>query len=116
MKNVSSLFVFCFFFFLYRLNNNSITAEGCAALTSAFNSNPSNLIELDLSGNKLGDSGIQKICLLLTSTECKLEKLKCVFTLMYISTFDFTVTLYFKVSIIQSNYLVKYLVVVGVLA
>ncbi|XP_051725977.1 ribonuclease inhibitor-like, partial [Ctenopharyngodon idella] len=27
--------------------------RGCAALTSAFNSNPSNLIELDLSGNKL---------------------------------------------------------------
>ncbi len=88
---------FCFFVFLScslffcRLNNNSITAEGCAALTSAFNSNPSNLIELDLSGNKLGNSGIQKICLLLKSTECKLEKLKCVFSLMYISTFEFIV-------------------------
>uniref|UniRef100_A0A8C2CV57 Uncharacterized protein n=1 Tax=Cyprinus carpio TaxID=7962 RepID=A0A8C2CV57_CYPCA len=58
------------------LKNNSITEEGCAALTSAFNSNPSNLIELDLSGNKLENSGIQKICLLLKSTECKLEKLK----------------------------------------
>uniref|UniRef100_A0A8C1DKC3 NACHT domain-containing protein n=1 Tax=Cyprinus carpio carpio TaxID=630221 RepID=A0A8C1DKC3_CYPCA len=58
------------------LKNNSITEEGCAALTSAFNSNPSNLIELDLSGNKLGNSGIQKICLLFKSTECKLEKLK----------------------------------------
>ncbi|XP_016354654.1 ribonuclease inhibitor-like, partial [Sinocyclocheilus anshuiensis] len=59
-----------------QLNNNSITAEGCAALTSAFNSNPSNLIELDLSGNKLETSGIQKICPLFKSTECKLEKLK----------------------------------------
>ncbi|XP_050957313.1 ribonuclease inhibitor-like, partial [Labeo rohita] len=58
------------------LKNNNITEEGCAALTSAFNSNPSNLIELDLSGNKLGNLGIQKICLLLKSTECKLEKLK----------------------------------------
>ncbi|XP_050958555.1 NLR family CARD domain-containing protein 3-like isoform X2 [Labeo rohita] len=47
------------------LNNNSITEEGCAALTSAFNSNPSNLKELDLSGNKLGNSGIKKICTLL---------------------------------------------------
>ncbi|XP_067246743.1 protein NLRC5-like isoform X1 [Chanodichthys erythropterus] len=58
------------------LNNNSITAEGCAALTSAFNSNPSNLIELDLSGNKLGNSGMEKICPLLKNTQCRLEKLK----------------------------------------
>ncbi|XP_067271654.1 NLR family CARD domain-containing protein 3-like isoform X3 [Pseudorasbora parva] len=58
------------------LNNNSITAEGCAALTSAFNSNPSNLIELDLSGNKLGDSGMEMICHLLKNSECRLEKLK----------------------------------------
>ncbi|XP_016388550.1 ribonuclease inhibitor-like [Sinocyclocheilus rhinocerous] len=60
-----------------QLNNNSITAEGCAALTSAFNSNPSNLIELDLSGNKLGNSGIEKICRLLENKQCRLEKLKC---------------------------------------
>uniref|UniRef100_A0A8C1XRN0 NACHT domain-containing protein n=1 Tax=Cyprinus carpio TaxID=7962 RepID=A0A8C1XRN0_CYPCA len=59
-----------------KLNHNSITAEGCAALTSAFNSNPSNLIELDLSGNKLGNSGIEKICPLLENTQCILEKLK----------------------------------------
>uniref|UniRef100_A0A8C1X7Z7 NACHT domain-containing protein n=1 Tax=Cyprinus carpio TaxID=7962 RepID=A0A8C1X7Z7_CYPCA len=58
------------------LTNNSITAEGCAALTSAFNSNPSNLIELDLSGNKLGNSGMVKICTLLKNPQCKLEKLK----------------------------------------
>ncbi|CAM4659104.1 unnamed protein product [Leuciscus chuanchicus] len=58
------------------LNNNSITEEGCAALTSAFNSNPSNLIELDLSGNKLGNSGIMKICPLLKNAQCRLEKLK----------------------------------------
>ncbi|XP_016374863.1 LOW QUALITY PROTEIN: protein NLRC5-like [Sinocyclocheilus rhinocerous] len=58
------------------LNNNSITAEGCAALTLAFNSNPSNLTELDLSGNKLGNSGIEKICPLLENPQCRLEKLK----------------------------------------
>ncbi|ROL48414.1 Ribonuclease inhibitor [Anabarilius grahami] len=62
------------------MNNNSITAEGCAALTSAFNSNPSNLIELDLSGNKLGNSGMMKICRLLKNTQCRLERLKCVLT------------------------------------
>ncbi|XP_067272609.1 ribonuclease inhibitor-like [Pseudorasbora parva] len=59
-----------------QMNNNSITAEGCAALTSAFNSNPSNLIELDLSENKLGDSGMEKICHMLENTQCRLEKLK----------------------------------------
>ncbi len=68
-----------FVFFLCRLNNNSITAEGCAALTSAFNLNPSNLTELDLSGNKLENSGIEKICPLLKNTQCKMGKLKCVF-------------------------------------
>ncbi len=80
-----TLLVSCLCFFLYRLSNNSITEEGCAALTSAFNSNPSNLIELDLSGNKLGNSGIEKICLLLKNLHCKFEKLKCVFSFMYFS-------------------------------
>ncbi|XP_073699638.1 NACHT, LRR and PYD domains-containing protein 12-like [Garra rufa] len=61
---------------IIQLSNNSITEEGCAALTSAFNSNPSNLIELDLSGNKLGKSGIENICLILKNPQCKLEKLK----------------------------------------
>ncbi|KAL1251671.1 hypothetical protein QQF64_019467, partial [Cirrhinus molitorella] len=56
-----------------RLSNNHITEEGCAALTSAFKSN---LIELNLSGNKLGNSGIEKICPLLKNTQCILEKLK----------------------------------------
>ncbi|XP_058616567.1 protein NLRC5 isoform X2 [Onychostoma macrolepis] len=58
------------------LNNNRITAEGCAALTLSLNSNPSNLIELDLSGNKLGNSGIKEISPLLKNTQCRLEKLK----------------------------------------
>ncbi|XP_073793397.1 uncharacterized protein isoform X1 [Danio rerio] len=58
------------------LNNNRITAEGCAALTFAFNLNPSHLIELNLSGNKLGDSGVEKICPLLENTQCQLEKLR----------------------------------------
>uniref|UniRef100_A0A8C2CDL7 Uncharacterized protein n=1 Tax=Cyprinus carpio TaxID=7962 RepID=A0A8C2CDL7_CYPCA len=61
---------------IIQMNKNSFTEEGCAALTSAFNSNPSNLIELDLSGNKLGNTGIENICLLLKNPQCKLEKLK----------------------------------------
>ncbi len=71
------------------MNNNSITAEGCVALTSAFNSNPSNLIELDLSGNILGNTGIEKICPLLENTQCILEKLKCVFSLIYMSVCEY---------------------------
>uniref|UniRef100_A0A8C1MN19 NACHT domain-containing protein n=1 Tax=Cyprinus carpio TaxID=7962 RepID=A0A8C1MN19_CYPCA len=58
------------------LNNNCITAEGCVALTSAFNLNPSNLTELDLSGNKLLNTGIEKICPLLENAQCRLQKLK----------------------------------------
>ena len=60
----------------YRLNNSSITAEGCAALTSALRSNPSHLIELNLSGNKLGDSGVKQISALLEDPNYKLEKLE----------------------------------------
>ncbi|XP_051750708.1 uncharacterized protein LOC127513157 isoform X2 [Ctenopharyngodon idella] len=59
-----------------QLNNNKITEEGCSALASAFNLNPSNLKELDLSGNKLGNSGMKKICRLLENPQCRLEKLK----------------------------------------
>ncbi|XP_056304518.1 ribonuclease inhibitor-like [Danio aesculapii] len=59
----------------FMLNNNRITAEGCTVLTSAFNLNSSHLIELNLSGNNLGDSGVEKICPLLKNTQCRLEKL-----------------------------------------
>ncbi|XP_016420240.1 protein NLRC5-like [Sinocyclocheilus rhinocerous] len=54
----------------------SITEEGCAALASAFNSNPSNLIELDLSGNKLGNSGVTEISTLLENSQCTLQILR----------------------------------------
>ncbi|XP_030639333.1 NACHT, LRR and PYD domains-containing protein 12-like [Chanos chanos] len=59
-----------------KLNDSSITEEGCVALTSALRSNPSHLIELNLSGNKLGDSGVKHICSLLENPHCKLEKLE----------------------------------------
>uniref|UniRef100_A0A673I4H4 Uncharacterized protein n=1 Tax=Sinocyclocheilus rhinocerous TaxID=307959 RepID=A0A673I4H4_9TELE len=59
-----------------RFNCISITEEGCAALASAFNSNPSNLIELDLSGNKLGNSGVTEISTLLENSQCTLQILR----------------------------------------
>ncbi|XP_036420381.1 protein NLRC5-like isoform X2 [Colossoma macropomum] len=58
-----------------KLNKNSITEEGCAALSSAFCSNPSHLIELDLSENKLGNTGVKHICIMLTNSHMKLQKL-----------------------------------------
>ncbi|KAI2645460.1 Ribonuclease inhibitor [Labeo rohita] len=53
----------------------SITEEQCLILTSALKSNPSHLRELNLSSNKLGDSGVKNLGDLLMNTQCKLEKL-----------------------------------------
>uniref|UniRef100_A0A8B9H597 Uncharacterized protein n=1 Tax=Astyanax mexicanus TaxID=7994 RepID=A0A8B9H597_ASTMX len=41
----------------FRLWDCKITEEGCAALASALKSNPSHLRKLDLTANKIGDSG-----------------------------------------------------------
>uniref|UniRef100_A0A8C1YA58 NACHT domain-containing protein n=1 Tax=Cyprinus carpio TaxID=7962 RepID=A0A8C1YA58_CYPCA len=58
------------------LDDCNITAKGCAALASVLRSNPSNLRELDLSGNKLLDLGIKHLSDGLKDPHCKLEKLK----------------------------------------
>ncbi|KAI2650622.1 NLR family CARD domain-containing protein 3 [Labeo rohita] len=50
-----------------------ITNEGCAALSEAFNSNPSNLIELDLSETPIRDSGVTEISKLLGNSQCTLK-------------------------------------------
>ncbi|XP_043112680.1 LOW QUALITY PROTEIN: NACHT, LRR and PYD domains-containing protein 3-like [Puntigrus tetrazona] len=52
-----------------------VTDEGCAALASALRSNPSHLRELDLTGNKLGDSGVLLLSAGLKVPHCKLETL-----------------------------------------
>ncbi|XP_050957998.1 ribonuclease inhibitor-like [Labeo rohita] len=52
-----------------------MTDEGCSAVTSALKSNPSHLRELNLSWNKLGDSGVKNLSDLLMNTQFKLEKL-----------------------------------------
>ncbi|KAI4881396.1 hypothetical protein NFI96_030493, partial [Prochilodus magdalenae] len=59
-----------------RISDCSITEEGCTALASALNSNPSShKIELEISKNKLGNSGVKQICSLLNNPTCKLQKL-----------------------------------------
>ncbi|XP_073700988.1 ribonuclease inhibitor-like [Garra rufa] len=52
-----------------------MTDEGCSAVTSALKSNPSHLRELNLSENKLGDSGVKNLSDLLMNPQFKLEKL-----------------------------------------
>ncbi|KAL1251661.1 hypothetical protein QQF64_019457, partial [Cirrhinus molitorella] len=60
-----------------------MTEEGCSAVNSALKSNPSHLKELDLSGNKLGDSGVGNLSDLLMNPQFMMEKLdlcECSFT------------------------------------
>ncbi|XP_056107610.1 NACHT, LRR and PYD domains-containing protein 12-like isoform X3 [Rhinichthys klamathensis goyatoka] len=55
------------------LRRCGVTDEGCAALASALRLNPSHLRELNLSGNKLGDSGVKLFSAGLENPYCKLE-------------------------------------------
>uniref|UniRef100_A0A672KM29 Uncharacterized protein n=1 Tax=Sinocyclocheilus grahami TaxID=75366 RepID=A0A672KM29_SINGR len=65
-----------------QLNYCSVTDEGCAALASALRSNPSHLRQLDLSGNKLGKSGVKLLSDLKDDPHSKLQTLyycECLF-------------------------------------
>ncbi|KAK3521002.1 hypothetical protein QTP86_015762 [Hemibagrus guttatus] len=65
----------CVIVSLYRLRNCGVSDEDCASLTSALRSNSSYLIELDLSWNNLGDSGVKSLSAVLENPHCKLETL-----------------------------------------
>uniref|UniRef100_A0A673HAJ2 Uncharacterized protein n=1 Tax=Sinocyclocheilus rhinocerous TaxID=307959 RepID=A0A673HAJ2_9TELE len=65
-------------FNLYRLCKCGVTDEGCVALASALRSNPSYLRELNLSGNKLGASGLNLLSDGLKDSHCKLETLNVI--------------------------------------
>ncbi|KAI4873254.1 hypothetical protein NFI96_024891, partial [Prochilodus magdalenae] len=58
-----------------RLNKCNITNEGCAALVSALKSNPSHLRALDLSENKLEDSGVKLLSDLRDDKHYRLQEL-----------------------------------------
>ncbi|XP_053364406.1 NACHT, LRR and PYD domains-containing protein 12-like [Clarias gariepinus] len=58
------------------LERCGVSGEGCVALNSALRLKLSDLRDLDLSGNKLGDSDVKCLSVLLENPHCKLERLK----------------------------------------
>ncbi|XP_026103610.1 NACHT, LRR and PYD domains-containing protein 3-like isoform X4 [Carassius auratus] len=59
-----------------KLSKCGVTDESCSALSSALRSNSSQLRELDLSWNKVGDTGVKLISDVLKDPHCKLETLR----------------------------------------
>ncbi|XP_049330087.1 NACHT, LRR and PYD domains-containing protein 6-like [Astyanax mexicanus] len=61
---------------ILRLSGCMITETGCSSLASALILNPSHLIELDLTYNHPGKSGVKLLSARLEDPHCKLEKLR----------------------------------------
>ncbi|XP_077073437.1 ribonuclease inhibitor-like isoform X2 [Siphateles boraxobius] len=66
------------YFSVFSLSECRITEKQSLILTSALKSNPSHLRELNLSRNKLGDSGVKPLSDLLMIPQFELEKLQLI--------------------------------------
>ncbi|KAF4079449.1 hypothetical protein AMELA_G00178150 [Ameiurus melas] len=71
-----------YYFISYSIRCDSLGVRSCSALVSVLSSETSNLRELhltvktlDLSRNKLGDSGVKSLCAVLENPHCKVETL-----------------------------------------
>ncbi|XP_016103918.1 NACHT, LRR and PYD domains-containing protein 3-like [Sinocyclocheilus grahami] len=60
---------------ILRLSGCMVTEEGCRYISSALSLNPSHLIELDLSYNNPGESGVKLLSDTLNNPNCLLDKL-----------------------------------------
>ncbi|KAL7853122.1 hypothetical protein SRHO_G00189070 [Serrasalmus rhombeus] len=61
---------------ILRLSGCMITETGCCTLASALSSNPSHLIELDLTYNHPGEAGVKLLCARLEDPQCALSTLR----------------------------------------
>ncbi|CAF87736.1 unnamed protein product, partial [Tetraodon nigroviridis] len=61
---------------VFRLQRCSLSQVSCASLAAALKSNPSRVRKLELSDNRLQDSGAELLCAFLEFPECRLESLR----------------------------------------
>uniref|UniRef100_A0A3Q4GPA5 NACHT domain-containing protein n=1 Tax=Neolamprologus brichardi TaxID=32507 RepID=A0A3Q4GPA5_NEOBR len=85
LESLKSLKLFCS---VSSLTSCRLSETSCDSLVCALMSNPSHLTELDLSDNKLQDSGVKLLCNFLESPDCQLEALRSEFSFILVSCFS----------------------------